>query len=144
MRGGPEPTVPGAGRSPVRLVSHGSPMVALEDDDYTRALGPGPSASRRRGRSPPSQRTGKRRPPSGARRVPHPATIHDFYGFPPALYRLGYPAPGAPGLASAIIERLRAAGIPAEQDPERGLDHGVWVPLRFLFPRPTCRWSAGT
>jgi 4,5-DOPA dioxygenase extradiol len=64
-----------------------------------------------------------------------PETIHDFGGFPPALYRLSYPAPGAPALARAIVARLEAADLPATADPARGFDHGVWVPLRLAFPR---------
>ena len=63
-----------------------------------------------------------------------PATIHDFAGFPRELYRLAYPAPGAPGLATEVLARLGAAGIAARSDPDRGLDHGAWVPLRYLVP----------
>ncbi|MES2825691.1 MAG: class III extradiol ring-cleavage dioxygenase [Pseudomonadota bacterium] len=63
-----------------------------------------------------------------------PETIHDFGGFAPALYQLQYPAPGHPQLAMRAIELLRAAGWQADSDNSRGLDHGAWVPLRFLFP----------
>ncbi|HEY0801315.1 MAG TPA: class III extradiol ring-cleavage dioxygenase, partial [Steroidobacteraceae bacterium] len=58
-----------------------------------------------------------------------PETIHDFRGFPPALYRLQYPAPGAPGLASEAGALLKAAGYGVSFDDQRGIDHGVWVPL---------------
>ncbi|MGJ4930276.1 DODA-type extradiol aromatic ring-opening family dioxygenase [Bradyrhizobium sp. HKCCYLS2038] len=61
-------------------------------------------------------------------------TIHDFYGFPPELYQLRYPAPGAPDLARAVAERLHAAGFPVGADRERGLDHGAWVPLLLMYP----------
>ena len=61
-------------------------------------------------------------------------TIHDFYGFPRALYELRYPAPGAPGLAHAIAGRLQAAGIACDIDDTRGLDHGAWVPLSLIYP----------
>lgn len=64
----------------------------------------------------------------------HPETIHDFGGFPPALYELQYPAAGAPEMADAVIAELRAHGIVAHANPTRGLDHGVWVPLLYLFP----------
>jgi len=64
-----------------------------------------------------------------------PRTIHDFGGFPEALYQLQYPAPGAPELAQDVAARLAAAGLSPLIDPQRGLDHGAWVPLRFLYPQ---------
>ena len=64
-----------------------------------------------------------------------PKTIHDFGGFPQALYELRYPAPGGPELAGQIAGLLRASGIEARVHPERGLDHGAWVPLMLLYPR---------
>jgi 4,5-DOPA dioxygenase extradiol len=67
--------------------------------------------------------------------TPRPQTIHDFGGFPPPLYQLQYPAPGAPDVAQRAIELLRAAGGAAEADAQWGLDHGAWVPLRHLFPQ---------
>lgn len=66
--------------------------------------------------------------------TPSPGTIHDFGGFPEALYRIQYPAPGAPGLAEQVAAHLRDAGFPARLDPQHGLDHGVWVPLRRMYP----------
>lgn len=63
-----------------------------------------------------------------------PETIHDFYGFPEALYRLRYPASGCPEVASEVLDALWAAGIDAVPDAERGLDHGAWMPLMMLYP----------
>ncbi len=63
-----------------------------------------------------------------------PETIHDFGGFPQALYRLQYPAPGSPRLAERVQDLLTAQGIPARLDLHRGLDHGAWVPLMHLYP----------
>ncbi len=61
-------------------------------------------------------------------------TLHDFGGFAAELYAIRYPAPGDPWLAANIAARLEKAGIPAQIGPGRPLDHGAWVPLRFLFP----------
>lgn len=63
-----------------------------------------------------------------------PATLHDFYGFPEALYRLRYPAPGLPDVAERLAEQLSAQGIEARVDAERPLDHGVWSPLSLVWP----------
>lgn len=63
-----------------------------------------------------------------------PETIHDFWGFPAQLFRIQYPATGCREAAREVIERLNAAGFAAAGDPQRGLDHGAWIPLRMMFP----------
>jgi 4,5-DOPA dioxygenase extradiol len=63
-----------------------------------------------------------------------PATIHDFGGFPAALYALEYPAPGDPELARAAARLIAGAGLAVSEDPGRGLDHGAWVPLSLMYP----------
>jgi 4,5-DOPA dioxygenase extradiol len=63
-----------------------------------------------------------------------PKTIHDFSGFPEALYRMNYPAPGAPALAGRVSGLLMQARMNCLVDPLRGLDHGAWVPLQLMFP----------
>lgn len=65
----------------------------------------------------------------------HPVTVHDFGGFPQPLYDIRYPAPGSPDLAAGITERLAAAGLEPHERPNHGLDHGVWVPLRRMYPQ---------
>jgi aromatic ring-opening dioxygenase catalytic subunit (LigB family) len=65
----------------------------------------------------------------------HPPTIYDYSGFPPHTYELKYPAPGAPELATHVAHLLRAAGITAYEDPSRGFDHGVFVPLYLMYPQ---------
>ncbi len=61
-------------------------------------------------------------------------TVHDFGGFPDALYRLRYDAPGAPALAPRVQSLLAGAGIASHVAGDGGLDHGIWVPLRFAWP----------
>jgi 4,5-DOPA dioxygenase extradiol len=63
-----------------------------------------------------------------------PGTIHDFSGFSEALYKLRYPAPGAPKMAEETAQALRQAGIQVALDDTRGLDHGAWIPLSLMFP----------
>lgn len=63
-----------------------------------------------------------------------PPLIYDYYGFPKHTYELRYPAPGEPKLAAKILARLRAAGIDAGEDPARGFDHGVFIPMLLINP----------
>ena len=75
---------------------------------------------------------------------PNPPMLFDYYGFPPAAYEIRWPAPGAPWLAPRIEELLGQADIPTAVDPERGFDHGTFVPLGRIFPKaeiPTLQLS---
>jgi 4,5-DOPA dioxygenase extradiol len=118
---------------PSLFISHGSPMHALQ-------AGPAGAAWAALGR-----RLGKPRAIliasahwetslpmlTGAAR---PQTIHDFSNFPEPLYRLRYPAPGAPELALRAQALLKDAGTGASIDGTRGLDHGAWAPLLYMYP----------
>ncbi|MVW72375.1 MULTISPECIES: class III extradiol ring-cleavage dioxygenase [unclassified Bordetella] len=64
----------------------------------------------------------------------HPDLIYDYSGFPPSTYELQYPAAGSPALAERIAVLLSAAGLEAEQNAERGFDHGMFIPLKLMFP----------
>jgi aromatic ring-opening dioxygenase catalytic subunit (LigB family) len=63
-----------------------------------------------------------------------PELIYDYYGFPPHTYELKYPAPGAPALADQIVKTLSAGGIASGANAQRGFDHGMFIPLKLIFP----------
>ncbi|MDS1140248.1 class III extradiol ring-cleavage dioxygenase [Pusillimonas sp. SM2304] len=65
---------------------------------------------------------------------PRPSLIYDYNGFPAHTYELRYPAPGEPQLASRIVELLNQNHMPATENANRGLDHGVFIPLKLMFP----------
>ncbi|HPE72797.1 MAG TPA: class III extradiol ring-cleavage dioxygenase [Candidatus Competibacter sp.] len=115
------------------FVSHGAPTLALADSPTGRFLDRlGGQLPRPRAVAVVSAHYAASVPAVGA--APKPETVHDFGGFPPALYAIEYPADGAPELADVLAGTLREAGFPARMDPERGIDHGVWVPLLRMYP----------
>lgn len=118
-------------RMPVVFFGHGSPMNTLEDNRFTRAW----------------REIGRRLPKPDAilaisahwyvpslavTAMDYPATLHDFGGFPPALFEFQYPAPGSPALASRVQETLSPLNVAGDQS--WGLDHGVWSVLAHVFP----------
>ncbi|MBF0200738.1 MAG: dioxygenase [Desulfamplus sp.] len=66
---------------------------------------------------------------------PSPELIYDYFGFPEQAYKIDYPVPGAPDLAEKIYTLLTQARIKSKLDPARGLDHGVFVPLKLMVPK---------
>ncbi len=65
----------------------------------------------------------------------NPKMFYDYYGFPQEAYAINYPAPGSPELAGRIASMLEAKGIPARLDPQRGFDHGLFIPLKLMYPQ---------
>ncbi|WP_024891187.1 DODA-type extradiol aromatic ring-opening family dioxygenase [Luteimonas huabeiensis] len=122
-----------APRPPALFLSHGSPMLAVEDSPAGRFLD-GLGARLPRPSAILVASAHFTAAPFLVGAAGAPATIHDFGRFPDALFRIRYPAPGAPALAEAAVRRLREAGIAAAPWPDQGLDHGVWVPLRRMYP----------
>lgn len=130
-------------RMPVLFLGHGSPMNAIEDNHWRRSwqalgqqFGSGPGA-----RYPMPQLilcvsahwltrgwqvTGMERP----------ATIHDFGGFPQALFDVNYPAPGWPAVAVGLSQVLSQPSVEVDEH-QWGLDHGAWAVLRPMFPAAT-------
>ncbi len=118
---------------PSLFVSHGAPTLPLSASPARDFLaGLAATLPRPRAIVVASAHWETAEPAVGA--AAHPETIHDFRGFPPALYRLTYPAPGDPGLAERVRGLLAEAGFAAHLDPARGLDHGAWVPLLLAYP----------
>jgi 4,5-DOPA dioxygenase extradiol len=121
---------------PVLFINHGAPPLAMVESDYTRFLA----------------ETGKRLRPKAI--VIFSAhweekittisfaedaleTIYDFYGFPQELYQLTYPASGSPEIAEKLEQMFHKSNIETQRDNKRGLDHGSWIFLRFMYPEAT-------
>jgi 4,5-DOPA dioxygenase extradiol len=119
--------------APAVFLSHGSPMVAVEPDAYTEALRGFGERNRPRAIAVVSAHWTTAAGVSVTAAERH-RVIHDFGGFPDELYRLDYPAKGAPDLAAEIAARIGEAGFVARLDPVHGIDHGAWIPLRIAWP----------
>jgi 4,5-DOPA dioxygenase extradiol len=128
------PGSPATPRSlPSLFVSHGAPTIVLEDCPARRFLAAlGARLGRPRAVLVVSAHWATDEVSVMA--ASSPATVHDFYGFPPALYVLRYPASGAPALAARIAALLDAAGHRVHLDADRGYDHGAWIPMSLLYP----------
>jgi 4,5-DOPA dioxygenase extradiol len=122
-------------RLPSLFISHGSPMLAIQPSSahqFLRELGqtlPKPKAiivasAHWESMGDPAVSLASR-----------PETVHDFGGFPRALFEIQYPAPGAPETASRAAALLEREGFAVKTSTLRGLDHGAWVPLRLMYPQ---------
>ena len=124
--------MPEESRMPALFVGHGSPVNAIEDNPYSQTW-------RSLGRSLPRPRAilcisaHWETPQAEVTAMPQPRTIHDFGGFPNALYEAKYPAPGSPWLAEAVQQTL--APLPVGLNQDWGLDHGCWSVLMQMYPQ---------
>ena len=118
-------------KMPVLFIGHGSPMNAIENNEFSLAWA-------QVGKSMPRPKAilcvSAHWETAGTHvtAMEHPKTIHDFYGFPQPLYQVKYPAPGSPDLARLAQKTVR--GTQVLLDEERGLDHGAWAVLCRMFP----------
>lgn len=119
-------------KMPVVFIGHGSPMNAIDTNPYTKAL----------------NALGKRLPKPKAilvvsahwmtegtyvTEMQNPKTIHDFYGFPQALFDVKYPAPGSPEIAQLVKDNVMNPKVHGDKEAW-GLDHGTWAVLRHMYP----------
>src|SRR5688572_30534383 len=127
----PKPAEPAA-RMPVIFAAHGAPVL-LDDEPWMAELATWAKAMPKPKSVLMISAHWEQRPTTlgATRSVP---LVYDFYGFPAKYYQTQYPAPGAPALAARVRELLAAGSISVADAPERGLDHGAYVPLVAMYP----------
>lgn len=125
------PSAAGA-RMPVIFAAHGAPIL-LDDGVWMRELAAWAGAMLRPRAVLMASAHWEQRPATLGATHPVPL-FYDFSGFPEKYYRTRYPAPGAPDLAARVRALLQAKGIATADQPERGLDHGAYVPLIAMYP----------
>ncbi|MDU0477683.1 4,5-DOPA dioxygenase extradiol [Staphylococcus chromogenes] len=116
------------------FVGHGSPMNAIEENSFTDGwVGVGKEVSQQKPRAIVAVSAHWYTKGTAVTAMEAPQTIHDFWGFPPELNAVEYPAPGDPEIAELVRDIVRPVEV--SQDYEWGLDHGTWSVLTHMFPQ---------
>lgn len=122
-------------RMPTLFISHGSPMLAIQESPAHRfLLDLGQTLPKPTAILVASAHWESMGGPVLSLAA-EPETIHDFGGFPRALFEIQYDAPGAPKVATRAAELLQHEGLTVKTSTTRGLDHGAWVPLSLMYPQ---------
>lgn len=120
-------------QQPALFISHGSPMVLMEPSPGGSFMKKIPTLTKRpRAILSVTAHWMTHEPCVSNREAPE--TIYDFGGFPPTLYHMKYPAPGAPDVAEQATDLMRNQGLTAQTVEREGFDHGTWVPLKLAYP----------
>ncbi|MGE0115161.1 MAG: 4,5-DOPA dioxygenase extradiol [Steroidobacteraceae bacterium] len=123
---------PAVSRLPSLFIGHGNPLTAFDDNQYTRGWA-ALAAAMPRPRAILCISAHWYTRGTGVTAMAQPRTVHDFYGFPDALYQYHYRAAGDPALAQRVAELL--APLEVIQDQQWGLDHGSWTILKHMYPQ---------
>ncbi|MCF8244276.1 MAG: 4,5-DOPA dioxygenase extradiol [Saprospiraceae bacterium] len=124
--------LPASDRMPVLFIGHGSPMNAIEDNNFTQTL---TKLGQRLERPKAILVISAHWLTKGSTSVatsPNPETIYDFGGFPAEMYQIKYNAPGSPDFAKQVVENVKS--IQVHEDHEMGFDHGAWTILKHIYP----------
>lgn len=125
-------TLPATTRMPVLFLGHGSPMNAIEENEFVKGF-------RKAAAELPTPKAilcisaHWETPGTFVTAMDQPPTIHDFGGFPDALYQVQYPVKGSPSLAQETKETIKKTTV--ELDFKWGLDHGAWSVIKHLYPK---------
>ena len=117
---------------PALFLGHGSPMNAIEESEFSRGWKKAAS-DMPKPRAVLCVSAHWETKPSAVTAAAQPETIHDFGGFPKALFDVQYPAPGDPALAREVAALVRKTMVVSDED--RGLDHGAWSVLNVMYPK---------
>lgn len=129
----PVPAGSKSSKMPVVFAAHGAPVL-LDDSVWMAELAEWAKAIPKPDSILMVSAHWEHRPATLGATRPVPL-VYDFFGFPERYYATKYPSPGAPELASRVRDLLRQRNISVADDPDRGLDHGAYVPLVAMYPK---------